>query len=174
MPAPVSVPSVGSPGQGADMFLHIQSARAGKIKGESSTPGHLDDIIVHGWGWGVHAASAIGNTEQLSRRAYKPLTILKRIDRATTGLMSALTTNADIKEAKLTMRRAGGDQQAYYVITLGAARVSRVDHSTDANGNTVEVVEILFAKVEVEYTPQQAIGLRGGATSFTDEIYPDQ
>jgi type VI secretion system secreted protein Hcp len=173
MPAPGPTPVIGGQHLGADMFLHVHSAKAGKIKGESTVPSNLEDILVHGWNWGLQANSAMGSTESLSRRSYSALTVLKRIDRATTGLMAALVQNALIKEAKLTMRRAGGDQQAYFVITLIGARISRLDHTTGADGTTVESVGISFTKLEVEYTPQQGTGLRGGSTSFADDLTPD-
>jgi type VI secretion system secreted protein Hcp len=172
MPAPGPTPENDGHNPAADMFLHVHSAKAGKIKGESTVPSNLEDILVHGWSWGLQARSAMGSTESLSRRSYSALTVLKRIDRATTGLMSALATGAPIKEAKLTMRRAGGDQQAYFVITLLDARILRLDHTADADGRTLESVGISFIKLEVEYTPQQGTGLRAGSTSFTDDLTP--
>ncbi len=45
---------------GADIFLHLQTKRAGKVKGEAATTGHTDDIAVAGWHWGLSASSALG------------------------------------------------------------------------------------------------------------------
>lgn len=156
--------------QGADLFLHVQTKRAGKVKGEAAADGHVDDIELVGWQWGLSASSALGNTQVTARRAYTALTVVKRIDQASTALMAALATNDEVKEARLTMRRAGGDQEDYYTIKLQGARISAVQQGADPDGETRETVSIAFTKVDVEYRPQRATGLRGGSTSFSDEL----
>jgi type VI secretion system secreted protein Hcp len=167
-----SLPASSAPGlgSGADVYLHVQTKRAGKVKGEAGSPGHVDDIVVSGWQWGLSASSAIGSTQATGRRSYTALTVVKGIDLATTALMSALATNDEVKEARLAMRRAGGEQEDYFVITLRGARVSSVQHQADADGNTVETVTLAFTEVEVEYRPQRATGLRGGSTTFSDNL----
>lgn len=154
----------------SDIFLHVQTKRAGKVKGEAMHPGHEDDIVVKGWSWGVSTTSALGSTQAASRRAYKGLTIFKQIDSATTALMAALVTNDEVKEAKLTMRKAGSEQMDYFLVTLQKARISSVDHTTDAAGNTTETVTLQFNKVSVEYRPQKTAGSRGASMTFEDEI----
>jgi type VI secretion system secreted protein Hcp len=157
-------------GGACDIFLHVQAKRAGKVKGEARSAGHTDDIVVSGWRWGVSVSSSIGTTSATSRRSYSALTIDKQIDSATTALMSALVTNDEIKEAKLSMRRAGGAQEDFFLITLKDARISSVQHEAGADGDTVEKVAISFTKVEVEYRGQQTSGGRGASTVFTDEL----
>ena len=160
-------------GNGSDIFLHIKGKRAGKIKGESNSPEHVDDIEVFSWRWGVSASPGVGTTLAAGRRSYTGLTVVKSIDTATTSLMSALATNDEIKEAKLTMRRAGGEQIDYFLITLEGARISSIEHSVNAQGDTVETLTLLFHKVEVEYRQQRGTGLRGGAYVFNDDISPN-
>lgn len=155
---------------GADVYLHVQTKRAGKVKGEATSAGHEDDIVLKGWTWGVSSTSALGSTQATGRRAYRGLTVIKQIDAATTALMSALATNDEVKEAKLTMRKAGAGQVDYFLITLEKARITSVDHVTDAAGNTVETVTLQFNKVAVEYRPQQSTGSRGASMTFEDEI----
>lgn len=157
-------------GFAADIYLHVQTARAGKVKGESTGPGHADDIDVLGWQWGLSASSALGSTQATSRRSYSALTVIKRIDQATTALMSALATNDAVKEARLTLRRAGGDQEDFFIVTLKNARITSLQHQGDADGETRETMTIAFTKVEVEYRPQKATGLKGGAAIFNDEL----
>ncbi|MEO8155747.1 MAG: type VI secretion system tube protein Hcp [Rhizobacter sp.] len=156
----------------ADIFLSVQTKRAGKVKGEVVSPGHEDDIAVHGWSWGVSASSAIGSAQATGRRTYKGLTIVKHIDAATTALIAALATNDEVKEAKLTMRKSGSEQIDYFLITLHKARITAVDHVTDAQGNTMETVTLQFQKVAVEYRPQKSAGGRGASMMFEDEIMP--
>lgn len=154
----------------ADLFLHLQAKRAGKIKGEGAADDHVGDIELSGWSWGLSASSGLGSTQATSRRSYSALTVRKRIDSATTALMAALATNDEIKEAKLTMRRAGGEQEDFFIVKLNNARITAVQHEADADGGTTETVAIAFTKVEVEYRLQQASGQRGGSTMFSDEL----
>lgn len=156
-------------GGAADIFLFVQTKRAGKVAGEVVAAGHEDEIRLNGWNWGMAASSAIGSTQATGRRSYKALTVVKGIDAATTPLMSALATNDEVKEARLSMRKAGDGQNDFFVITLNAARVVSIDHLVGADGATIETVSFTFTKVKVEYYPQQGSGQRGGGKSFEDE-----
>jgi type VI secretion system secreted protein Hcp len=158
-------------GDGAsDIFLHVQTKRAGKLKGEALAQGHEDDIEVLGWNWGMSASSAIGSTRSTARRSYKELCVIKTIDAASTSLMAALATNDEVREARLSMRKAGGGQVDYFALTLTNARVVAIDHATDPSGATHETVSFAFTKVKVEYRPQQASGSSAGAKTFEDEL----
>lgn len=157
-------------GGSADYFLHVQTKRAGKVKGESVAPGHPDDIVVTGWNWGLTAGSALGDTQATARRSYSALTVHKGVDSASTALMSALATNDEVKEAKLSLRRAGGEQDDFFTITLKGARITSLQHSGDDAGGTRETVTIAFTEVEVEYRPQKTTGIRGGAFIFNDSL----
>lgn len=170
---PSANPNPSAAGGGADMFLHVQTKRAGKIKGEANSPGHVDDIVLSGWNWGVQSGLAVGDTRNDTRRSYSSLTVTKSVDRATTALMAALTSNDEVKEAKLSMRRAGGEQDDYFVITLKKARIAALTHSAAPDGSTVETLSMNFTEVHVEYHPQQGTGQRAGSTTFTDQIHTD-
>lgn len=156
----------------ADIFLHVVTKRAGKIKGEGTTQGHVDDIAVRTWAWGVTANTAIGSTVSTARRSYRNLVVTKGIDSASTGLLSALASNDEVKEATLTMRKAGGEALDYFRMMLSNARVVNVEIDVQANGVPTEHVTIAFTKIEVEYTRQEGAGLGAGASTFIDEILP--
>ncbi len=156
----------------SDIFLHLQTRRAGKIKGEASAQGHLDDIIILSWAWGVSSASAVGSVQATARRSYTALTLIKTIDLATTALMSALVTNDEVREARLCMRKSGGDPLDYFTIRLGGARLQQVSHEVAATGEAHERIEIVFTKVDVEYQQQDANGRLVTNVSFADEILP--
>ena len=163
-----------SPGDsaGADVFLAIKTKRAGAIKGESLAQDHKDAIVVQSWNWGLAASSAIGATRATGRRSYKNLVVCKRIDCATTALMSVLATNDEVKEAKLSMRKAGEGQRDFFTITLSNARVTGVDLECDESGETLERVTFTFNTVQVDYEVQVSSGQRGSGFSFQDDIIP--
>lgn len=171
MPLLVS-PNVAAGAGGVDVFLAIQSKRAGKIKGEAASVDHKDEISVSTWNWGVAASSALGSTQATARRSYRNLVVSKRIDSATTALLSVLATNDEIKEAKLSMRKAGEGQRNFFTITLNNARVTSVELSCNDAGELSEVVTLSFNKVQVDYEIQQSTGQRGSGFSFQDEILP--
>jgi type VI secretion system secreted protein Hcp len=156
----------------SDIFLHVKTKRAGKVKGEAVAPDHEEDIIVSSWNWGLNAGSAIGSTQATSRHSFKQLTVIKGIDSASTALMSALATNDEVKEAKLAMRKAGENQIDFFTIALGGARVTAIDIDVDANGTPIERVAIAFTKIAVEYRRQQTSGQRGASSTFMDELLP--
>lgn len=155
---------------GADVYLALKTKRAGDIKGESIAPDHENAIIVHGWTWGVASSAALGSAMATSRRSYKHLVVHKRIDAASTALMSVLVTNDEVKEAKLAMRKAGEGQRDYFTITLNNARVIGIDIDCDPAGEAIERVTFAFTKVQVDYELQKVSGQRGAGTSFNDEL----
>jgi hypothetical protein len=55
-----------------DTYLHLQTRRAGKVKGECVTPGHADDIAVRTWSWGVSAPTAMGSVQATVRPSLSP------------------------------------------------------------------------------------------------------
>ena len=166
------MPPAPSPSRAVDVYLSVQTKRAGKLKGESQAAGHVDEIEVHGWIWGVAASAALGSSQATGRRSYKHLTVLKHIDAASTALMSVLARNDEVKEARLSMRKAGEGQRDFLVVTLTNARVMSLDIDCDDSGITTERVALSFTKVQVDYETQRADGQRGSGTSFQDEILP--
>jgi type VI secretion system secreted protein Hcp len=170
MPDLIAIPA--EPSAGSDIFLHVQTRRAGKIKGESTAPDHVDDIQVSSWSWGLQSGSAIASGKATARRAYKQLTVFKAIDSASTALMSALATNDEVKEARLAMRKAGEEQIDFFTIILSGARVTAIDIQVDDRGTPRERVEFGFTQVEVQYRRQETSGQAGASSSFMDEVLP--
>jgi len=158
------------PGSNADLFLSVQTARGGKVKGEAATDGHTEDIALHGWSWGVAAGTAIGATQATARRSFKQLVVFKGIDSASTILLNALVTNDEVTEAVLAMRKAGGEALDYLRMTIGGARVVSVDVDVDADGRPQERVCFAFTKIEIEYQRQDSGGQSGGSYLFSDEV----
>ena len=158
------------PVAGADAYLSVRTKRAGELKGEVSAKGHENSIEVHGFEFGVAASSAIGSGQATARRQYKHLVVMKRLDSSSTSLLSALSTNDEVKELKLALRKPGDGQEDFFTITLAGARVVGVDLDFDAGGDAVERASFAFTKIDVEYRVQGANGILGAASTFTDEL----
>lgn len=158
----------------ADMFLKVDGAKQGQIKGESAEIGHIDEIELVGWDWGMDGnATAFGAST--ARTTLKELVVRKRVDSASTGLMSALRSNEIIKKAVLTVRKAGGASPvAFLTITVEKARIisHRLGNMIDGNPELTEEVRLAFFKVQVEYRTQDSSGGAKGVNTFETEVLP--
>jgi type VI secretion system secreted protein Hcp len=150
-------PSGSAPGEvSIPMYLYVQSRRAGRIKGEAQTSGHVDEIEVTAWRWGAQASAAMNGAGSMDRAqcTYRALTIHKRFDTATTALMWALVRNDELREVRLTLRRPAsseGAQEDVFTITLGDARVVALDHEAASDGSTREGVTFVSKVVQTQY-----------------------
>jgi type VI secretion system secreted protein Hcp len=155
-----------------DMFLKIEGASSGPIKGEASDANHRDEIEVLAWSWGMEGNNIHGQAR--ARMNMHELKITKLVDSATTALMSSLRNNEVLKKTVLTVRKAGGqDPVEYFRITVEKGRVTSLvaqSGEDDDPARLTEHLSIAFSKVEVEYVPQGADGVRRGAMSFLADI----
>jgi type VI secretion system secreted protein Hcp len=68
-------------------------------------------------------------------------------------------TGEHIKDAKITVRKAGKGQQEYLIIKMTDVVVTSVSTSVSAEGDaTIEGVALAFAKVDLDYRPQKPDG----------------
>jgi type VI secretion system secreted protein Hcp len=154
------------------MFFKVKGAKHGDIQGEAQDQKHKNEIEVLSWSWGMQGKSAIGGGVATGKATMRELRIVKKVDKASTALMSALRTNEVIKEGVLTLRKTGGSKLEYMKITINDGRVMSLDVQAgdDSGGSTLlERVSFSFNKINVEYTPQGGDGLPQGATTFEDQ-----
>ena len=136
-------------------------ARIGTIKGESRDAKHKDEIEVLSWSWGVSQSGTAGHGGGggAGKASFQDLTFTHHVDKASPLLMKACATGEHVKDATITVRKAGKGQQEYLVITLTDLLVTSVSTSVSAEGDaTIESVGLSFAKVDLEYKPQKADG----------------
>ncbi|MEO6562658.1 MAG: type VI secretion system tube protein Hcp [Nitrosospira sp.] len=154
-----------------DMFLKIESG--GPIKGETQDENHKDEIDVIDWSWGMQAKTALSGGGASPKATLNELSIVKQVDSASTGLMSAMRNNELIKKAVLTVRKAGGDPHEYFKITIEKGRITSLDVDTSSfvsSGYLSERLSLAFQKISVEYVPQGREGLPQGSMLFDAEI----
>lgn len=167
---------VGAQGPGAgDMFLKVNGGRSGAIAGESQAQGHNNEIEVLAWSWGMQGQPSLGGGGPSGKATVRELRITKRVDKASTALMSALRSNEPIKEAVLTLRKVGKTPLEYLKITIEEGRVTSLDIEAGDRSNSptlFERVSFSFNRISIEYTPQAPDGSAQGATTFQDEWTP--
>ncbi|WP_341675030.1 type VI secretion system tube protein Hcp [Niveibacterium sp. SC-1] len=156
-----------------DMFLKIEGSRQGPINGGSVDVKHKDEIDILSWSWGMQGNANAFQTGT-SRTTLDELVVSKKVDGASTGLMSAIRNNESIKRATLTVRKAGGTEPVEYLrIVLEQARITSLKlHSGGAGDGPAisEQVGIGFQKIRVEYQPQGSSGGSRGASTFEADV----
>ena len=170
---PQSLPSVTGPQSGyGDMFLSVKGAKAGVIKGEAHDSVHLDEIDVLSWSWGMQGKATLGGGVATGKAIIRELKVVKRVDSASTALMSALRSNEVITKAVLTLRKAGKSPLEFLKITIEQGRLTGLEIEAGDKSGSPELFENLtftFNKITVEYTPQGKDGLAKGSMLFTDQ-----
>ncbi|WP_457419455.1 Hcp family type VI secretion system effector [Roseateles sp. P5_E7] len=154
-----------------DMFLKLESKRSGAVKGESDDPAHPAEMAVQGFSWGMTSIVSTGFSGKETRPAQLELRIVKLVDSASTGLMSVMKTNDEVKKAVLTVRKAGGKAEDYFSITIQGGRITSLEVSSeDDSPHLTERLSLTFNKIEVQYKAQSATGALKGASTFQDEV----
>lgn len=156
------------------MFLSVSGSRTGAIAGEAQDSAHKNEIEVLGWSWGIAGKRDISTNKATGKATVRELSIIKRVDKASTPLMSAVRTNETVK-GTLTLRKTGKSPLEYLKISFEEGLVNSYDvQAGDAAGSStlVERVTFSFNKITVEYTPQGADGRAQGGMMFTDEWTP--
>lgn len=152
----------GTASAATDMFL-----RLGDIKGESVDAKHKGEIDVLAWSWGESDNTA-GASVRRNRNAsgapdcIQDLSLTKFIDRASPDIIMDAVLGRVIQQGRLTLRRSGGDQLEYLVLTLNDVTIS--SYSTGGSGGEdrlTENVTLHFQRMEGSYRQQQPDGSSG-------------
>src|SRR5262245_23359353 len=154
------------------MFLSVKGAKSGLIKGEAHDSAHLDEIDVLSWSWGMQAQASLGGGTATGRAIVRELKIVKRVDSASTALLSALRANEMITKAVLTMRKAGKSPLEFLKITIEQGRITGLTIEAGDREGSPDLFENLafsFNKITVEYVPQGKDGAARGSTMVTDQ-----
>ena len=153
-----------------DMFIKIDD-----VKGESQDSKHKDEIDVLAWSWGMSQAGSFhaGGGGGSGKVSIQDLSFTKWIDRSSPNMMQYCAGGKQYKEAKLTVRKAGGkDPVEYLTITMKDVIVTSL--STGGSGGEdklTENVTLNFAEVHVSYQQQKADGTKeGGPVKFDYDI----
>ena len=157
-----------------DMFLSIKGAKSGVIKGEAEDQLHGKEIEVVSWSWGMQGQPSLGGGTASRKAIVRELKIVKKVDSASTPLMSALRSNEMITKAVLTLRKAGQTALEFFKITIEQGRVTSIEidagEGRGGSANLFENVSFSFNKITVEYVPQGKDGQAQGAMTYIDEF----
>lgn len=148
------------------------------IQGESTDKKHKDEIDVRSWTWGMvqqlfHDGGGGGTSA--GKAKFEDLQFSHRIDKASPAIMLACASGKHLKDATLTMRKAGKTPLEFLVIKLMGVLVTSVrDAGDEGMPGTHETVTLNFAKVDLEYVPQKASGAPGAGVHFKWDVQANQ
>lgn len=148
-------------------------AKIGDIKGESIDAKHKDEVEILSWSWGVSQSGSVGSDAGggAGKASFNDFNFTHHIDKASPVLMKACATGNHIKEATITVRKAGKGQQEFLIIKMNDIIITSVSPSVSGDGpGTAENVALQFAKVALEYKPQKADGSLDAGLHFKYDI----
>lgn len=152
----------------SDLFFKI-----GDIKGESQDDKHKDEIEVLSWSWGMvqPGSMASGGGGGMGKVSFNDLSFTHYVDKATPNLMKACATGDHIKEATLTVRKAGKTPQEFMLIKIKDVIITHVAPSGSAgDGGMMESISLQFGNVDLEYKPQKADGSLDAGLHFKYDL----
>ena len=152
--------------------IHI---KIGDIKGESQDKGHKDFMDVLSWSWGMAQAGGghAGGGSGAGKVSVQDLTFTKPVDKASPNLMKACCQGDQMKEALLTMKKAGGKSPVEYVkIKLEHVLISSVSTGGSPHDEQLtENITLNFKKFTYDYQAQKEDGSAdGGPVTVSHDI----
>lgn len=139
-----------------DYFLKLDG-----IQGESTDSKHKNEIDIESWSWGQNndGSHAYGGGGGAGKVNMQDFSFSMRHNKASPKLFLACATGDHIKEALLTCRKAGKEQQEYLKIKFSDLLISSYN-TGGSNSDVVPVDQITFnfSKIEFTYAPQKPDG----------------
>ena len=151
-----------------DMFLKLEG-----VKGESKDKAHTQEIDILSWSWGMsNSGSAhVGGGAGSGKVSVQDLSVTKYLDSSSAPLMLSCCNGAHFETAVLTVRKAGEKPLEYVTIKLQEVLITSVETGgSGGNDRLTDNVTLNFAKVKVEYLPQEAKGGKGTMIPFSWNI----
>ena len=155
-----------------DMFLKLDG-----IKGESQDASHKDEIHVESFSWGMSQTGtmATGGGGGAGKVSVHDISITKVVDKSTPELMLSCATGKHIKEALLTVRKAGEKPLEYLKIKLTDILISGIADSGQGGELIQESIKLNFSKFQVQYQEQGADGsAKGGPVMMGWDVKANQ
>jgi type VI secretion system secreted protein Hcp len=120
----------------------------------------------------MQGRAALGGGAATGKATVRELRVTKRLDKASTALMKLLRYNEAIKEATLTIRKAGKSPLEYLTVKIENGRVMSLDIEAGDAANSpaiFEKVTFSFNKITIVYTPQAEDGTPLATSTYEDQ-----
>jgi len=137
-----------------DYFLKIDG-----IQGESADAKHKGEIELVSFGWGVDVETGAGSGGGggAGRARFQPFHFTMLTNKASPQLFLSTVSGKHLKEATLSVRRAGKQALEYLKIKFSEVFVTSF-HEEAGHEPPTELIAFDFGRIEIEY------GAHGGGT----------
>jgi type VI secretion system secreted protein Hcp len=148
---PAKAVPVADPGVAGDTFLKLDG-----IEGESADNQHKGELDIQSWSWGVTGGASV-----VGKPKFTDLTFAAATSKASPPLMLACAQGKHLKQAILTVRKAGEARQEVLKITLTDVVVTSFQQSGAGGAQLSEQFSFSYAQIVMEYRTQKADGSLG-------------
>ena len=156
-----------------DYFLKIDG-----IDGESQDAKHKGEIELFSWSFGATqgGTSSGGGGGGGGKVSMQDFHFVMRVNKSTPKLFLACAGGDHIKNAILTCRKAGKDQQEYLKWTFSDFLVSSYQTGGSASSDVVPMdqISLNFSKIQTQYQEQKSDGSLGGAITAGWDLKANQ
>src|SRR5438128_11888840 len=124
-----------------DYFLKLKG-----IDGESADAKHKGEIDVESWSWGESQSGTghFGGGSGAGKVQMQDFHFVMKVNKASPKLLLACATGQHIKEATLTCRKAGKDQQEYLKFKFNDLLISSYQTGGSGHSDVVPTDQISF------------------------------
>ncbi len=158
-----------------DVFLKLDG-----IDGESLDHKHKGEIELASFSFGLANPGShnLGSGAAAGKVSFQEFHFTSKVTKASPKLMLACAGGQHIKEGTVTVRKAGGESsdnatQEFLFYKFQTVVITSVQDGGTGGGSgdlPVESVSFVFAKVNVEYKPQNPDGTLGTAVEFAWDL----
>jgi len=145
-----------------DIFLKL-----GDIDGESQDDKHKNEIEVMSYSFGASnfTRAAAGSGSGTGKVNLQDFHFVMRASKASPSLFVSCASGTHIKEATLTVRKAGATQQDFLTYTFSDVLVSSYQTGGAGADLPTDQISLNFSKLETSYAPQDDKGGLGTAVT---------
>ncbi len=139
-----------------DIFLKLDG-----IDGEAQDAKHKKEIDVLSWSWGASQSGTthMGGGSGSGKATFQNLSVSKYVDASSHKLLKSVAKGTHIKEALLTVRKAGDTPLEYIKLHMKNCLISSVTGGGAGTDERLsESIDINFEEFEYTYTPQKEDG----------------
>lgn len=134
---------------GADYFLKIPS-----VSGESVTTGHIGEINIDSFSWGVSSQATPGSASTSGKSVFEGIQFTKRLDSSSLHIFKASADGKALSTATFTIHRHAASGEPHidsYIIKLTGVKVKSYSVRGSPSEFPIEQVAFTFDKIEIEY-----------------------
>lgn len=144
-----------------DYFLKLEG-----VQGESQDHKHQGEIEIESFSWGetqtgTHGYGGGGGAGKVSMQDFH---FVKKVDKSSPKLILMCASGEHIKQAVLTCRKAGKEQQEFLKITFSDLLVSSFQTSGSGGADILPMdqISLNYSKIKYEYAAQKPDGSLDG------------